>query len=159
MLQLLLYFIIFTGVNCIIQFQHDTEQCLDQLVEYQCTVTGTGFTSLTWRISDDNGTQLGNTVSYTSNGGIGALVTIGEFTVEQLQPVSPVVSNISFTVQSSINGYTIECEDSTNALNNESDTINDDDKCVLSFGTHLTIIITLKYLLLICLEPTRFIIM
>ena len=118
------YVIISTGVNCTIQFQHDTVQCLGQLVEYQCTVTGTGFTALAWRISEDNGTQLGNVVSYTSSG-IGASNTIGgEFTVEQLQPSSPVVSNISFTVQSSINGYTIECEDSTNALNNESFTIN-----------------------------------
>ena len=108
---------IITGAHCTIQFQHDTEQCLDQLVEYQCTVTGTGFTSLTWRVSDDDGTQLGDTVSYTSNSG-GATVTIGGvFTVEQLQPSSPVVSNISFTVQSSINGYTIVCEDSTNTTN------------------------------------------
>ena len=106
-----------SGTIATIQFQHDTEQCLDQLVEYQCTVTGTGFTSLTWRVSEDNGTQLGNTVSYTSNSG-GAPDTIGgEFTVEQLQPASPVVSNISFTVQSSINGYTIVCEDSTNTTN------------------------------------------
>ena len=116
--------LVFTGVNCIIQFQHDTEQCLDQLVEYQCTVTGTGFTSLTWRILEDDGTPFGNAVTYSSNAN-GASNTIGGvFTVEQLQPASPVVSNISFTVQSSINGYTIECEDSTNALNNESFTIN-----------------------------------
>ena len=109
-----------TGVHCTSQFQHDTEQCLDQLVEYQCTVTGTGF--LTWRILKDDGTQLGNIVSYSSNG-IGASNTIGGvFTVEQLQPASPIVSNISFTVQSSINGYTIVCEDSLNM--NDSFTIN-----------------------------------
>ena len=84
-------------------------------------MTGTGF--LTWRILEDDGTQLGNIVSYTSNG-IGASNTIGgEFTVEQLQPASPVVSNISFTVQSSINGYTIVCEDSA-TMNNENLTIN-----------------------------------
>ena len=124
MLQLLLYFIIFTGVNCIIQFQHDTEQCLDQLVEYQCTVTGTGFTSLTWRISEDDGTPFGNAVPYTSNVYGTSNEIGGEFIVEQLQPSSPVVSNISFTVQSSINGYTIVCEDSTNTLNNENFTIN-----------------------------------
>ena len=112
--------LIFSGVNCTIQFQHDTEQCLDQPVEYQCTVTGTGF--LTWRILEDDGTQLGGTVSYTSSGG-GAPVTIGgEFTVEQLQSL-PIVSNISFTVQSSINGYTIVCEDSA-AMNNENFIIN-----------------------------------
>ena len=115
--------LVFTGVNCVIQFQPNTEQCLDQLVEYQCTVTGTGFTSLTWRISEDDGTPFG-IVSYTSNAD-GTSSTIGElFTVEQLQPSSPVVSNISFTVQSSINGYTIVCEDSTNTTNNENFTIN-----------------------------------
>ena len=111
-----------SGTIATIQFQHDTEQCLDQLVEYQCTVTGTGFFGLIWRILKDDETQLGNIVSYTSNG-IGASNTIGgEFTVEQLQPSSPIVSNISFTVQSSINGYTIVCEDSA-TMNNESLTI------------------------------------
>ena len=109
-----------SGTIATIQFQHDTEQCLDQLVEYQCTVTGTGF--LTWRILDDNGTQFSGTPSYTSNGG-GVSVILGEvFTVEQLQPSSPVVSNISFTVQSSINGYTIVCQDSA-TMNNENLTI------------------------------------
>ena len=110
-----------TGVHCTSQFQHDTEQCLNQLVEYQCTVTGTGF--LTWKILDDNGTQLGGTPSYTSNGGGVSVILGGVFTVEQLQPASPVVSSISFTVQSSINGYTIVCEDSA-TMNNENLTIN-----------------------------------
>ena len=83
-------------------------------------MTGTGF--LTWRILKDDETQLSNIVSYTSNG-IGASNTIGgEFTVEQLQPASPIVSNISFTVQSSINGYTIVCEDSA-TMNHENLTI------------------------------------
>ena len=108
---------IITGVHCTIQFQHDTEQCLDQLVEYQCTVTGTGFLSLTWRISEDNGTLFGNAVNYASNADGASNIIGGVFTVEQLQPASPVVSNISFTVQSSINGYTIVCEDSTNTTN------------------------------------------
>ena len=70
---------------------------------------------LLWRIFDDDGTQLG-TVTYNSDG-IGAPVIIGGvFTVEQLQPQSPVVSNISFTVQSSINGYTIVCQDIFNII-------------------------------------------
>ena len=86
-------------------------------------MTGTGFLSLTWRILEDDGTLFGNTVPYTSSGN-GASNTIGGvFAVEQLEG-SPLVSNISFTVQSSINGYTIVCEDSTNTMNNESFTIN-----------------------------------
>ena len=106
-----------SGTIATIQFQHDTEQCLDQLVEYQCTVTGTGFTSLSWRILEDDGTPFGNAVSYTSNVNGTFNIIGGVFTVEQLQPASSVVSNISFTVQSSINGYTIVCEDSTNTTN------------------------------------------
>ena len=59
--------------------------------------------------------------AYTSNAD-GANATIGGvFTVEQLQQ-SPIMSNISFTVQSSINGYTIVCEEGN--LNNENLTIN-----------------------------------
>ncbi len=44
------------------------------------------------------------------------------FTAEQLQQ-SPVISNISFTVQSSINGYTIQCGD-FNTMTTEDLTIN-----------------------------------
>ncbi len=114
--------IISTGVHATIQFQPDTEQCLDQLVEYQCTVTRTGFYGLTWRILDDTGIEIGST-SYTSTSLDGAPRSVGEvFTVEQLQQ-SPIISNISFTVQSSINGYTIVCEDAI-TLTNENLTIN-----------------------------------
>ena len=115
-----------SGTIATIQFQHDTEQCLDQLVEYQCTrVTGTG--GLRWRISGDDGTQFSVAIG-------GGTVTIGVFTVERLQPSSPVVSNISFTVQSSINGYTIVCEDSfTPPVNSESLIINIPG-IVISFG-------------------------
>ena len=102
-----------TGLECTVQFQHDTEQCLDQLVEYQCTVTGTGFLVLSWRIFDDNGPELGNVI-YTSSNDIGfpAIIIGGVFFV-QLRNVQfdIIISTISFTVQSSINEYTIVCED------------------------------------------------
>ncbi len=112
---------IITGVHATIQFPHDTEQCLGQLVEYQCTVDAV---LLNWRVFDNNQAQLSDGFAAYSTVGIGPTVTIGEgvFTVEQLQQ-SPVISNISFTVQSSINGYTILCEDAI-TTNNENLTIN-----------------------------------
>ena len=91
---------------------------MDQLVEYQCTVSGSGFLSLTWKILQDNGTQFGSPVVYASNVLAGSSTIGGLFTVEQLSQ-SPLVSNISFTVQSSINGYTIICEDGV-TLKNEN---------------------------------------
>ncbi len=97
------------GVHAAIQFQHDTEQCLGQLVEYQCTMTGTAPLILTWRILDDNGIE-NSSQSYINGNLDNSADTIGVFTVEQLQQL-PLVSTISFTVQSSINGYTIQCED------------------------------------------------
>ena len=72
-------------------------------------MTGTGIFLLIWRVYDDSGTEIGVT-SYNS-GAVQTSVTIEVFTVEQQPPPSPVVSNISFTVQSSISGYTVRCED------------------------------------------------
>ncbi len=118
------YSINYTGVDANIQFQHDTEQCLGQLVEYQCTVDRTGFYGLTWRIQNDNGMEIG-TASYLSNSLDSTPRPVGgggEFTVLQTQQ-SPIISNLTFTAQPSINGYTILCEDGV-SLNNENFTIN-----------------------------------
>ncbi len=80
-------------------------------------------TTLNWRVFDNNQTQLSDGFATYNSGGIGPTNTIGgAFTVEQLQE-SPVISNISFTVQSSINGYTILCEDFI-TMTNENLTIN-----------------------------------
>ena len=108
------------GVHATIQFPHDNEQCLGQLVEYQCTVDAV---VLNWRIFDESQAQLSDGFVTFSSGGISQPNTVGGgvFTVEQLQQ-SPVISNISFTVQSSINGYTIHCEDGV-AMTNENVTI------------------------------------
>ena len=113
--------IVSTGVHATITFQPDTEQCLGQLVEYQCTVDAV---VLNWRVFNESQVQLIDGYATYSNGGIGSNNTIGLglFTVEQLQQ-SPIISNISFTVQSSINGYTIQCEDGI-TINNEKLTIN-----------------------------------
>ncbi len=81
-------------------------------------------TTLNWRVFDDSQTQLSDGFATYNSGGISQPVTIGGgvFIVDQLQQ-SPVISNISFSVQSSINGYTIQCED-FNTMTNESLKIN-----------------------------------
>ncbi len=112
--------IVSTGVHAIIQFPHNTEQCLGQLVEYQCTVTGTGILVLTWRILDDNGIEIASHSYISATTGNNATIG-GVFTIEQLQE-SPIISNISFIAQSSNNGYTILCEDGIN-LNSKNVTI------------------------------------
>ena len=125
---------VFAGscVYCDIQLLHNTELCLDQLVEYQCTVNRTeSFYGLTWKILQDNGTQFGSPVSFTSNALGGPFTIGGLFTVEQLT-LRPLVCNISFTVQSSINGYTIICEDAI-TLKNENISINVDGKSFILF--------------------------
>ena len=74
----------------------------------------TGAAFLRWRLLDDGGTQIGGTVTYLDDE-IGLPGTLGgEFDVEQLQEIPMIISNISFTAQSSINGYTIRCGDGTN---------------------------------------------
>ncbi len=81
-------------------------------------------TTLNWRVFDNNQAQLSDGFAAYTNGGISPTNTIGGgvFTVEQLQQ-SPIISNISFTVQSSINGYTILCEDGV-TMTTENLTIN-----------------------------------
>ena len=110
------------------------EQCLNKPVQYQCTVTDSNI--LIWRIRDENMTSLG-TVSYAA---VADLVTTPAPFVPSSLPFftdytskSPsLISNISFTVQSSINGYTIHCEDGDGNM----------EKC--------TINITGEYLVLFC---------
>ena len=115
-----LYF--FSGVNSQIQFQPDTTQhCNGEPVEYQCSIDAL---ILTWRVLLNNGTQFGTDAAYIIISDQAAS-TIGDvFIPERLSAVSvsPLVSNISFTAQSNINGYTILCIDGVN-LNNENVTI------------------------------------
>ncbi len=83
---------------------------------------GTGVLILTWRILDDNGMEIDSQPYTSATIANDATIGGGVFTVEQLQQ-SPIISTISFTVQSSINGYTIVCEDSI-TMTNENVTIN-----------------------------------
>ncbi len=104
------------GVHSAIQLPHATAQCLDQTVEYQCIVRGSGFFGLQWSVFRDDGTQLGIDVTYISTT-IDASDTIGGlFTVEQLSD-TPLVSNVSFIAVSSIDRYTVVCEDTITMSN------------------------------------------
>ena len=111
-----------TGVHSTIQLPHDTVQCLNQTVEYQCTVSGSGLLALIWSVFRDDGTQLGNDFAYVSSTILAPSTIGGLFTVEQLS-MTPLVSNISFTAMSSIDRYTVVCEDLI-TLNNETILIN-----------------------------------
>ena len=95
------------------------EHCLNNDLQYQCTVTD--FIVLNWRIRDENMTTLG-TVAYTT---VNDLVTTPEpfpmslpFFTDYTSKSPSLISNISFTVQSSINGYTIHCEDGNGNMEN-----------------------------------------
>ena len=95
------------------------EQCLNKPVQYQCTVTYSNI--LRWRIRDENMTSL-RTESYTTSSD---LVTTPRpfpnslpFFTNYTSKSPSLISNISFTVQSGINGYTIHCEDGDGNMEN-----------------------------------------
>ncbi len=100
-----------------IQFPHDDVQCLNQTVEYQCTVSGSAINILIWRVFDENEIQIGADVSHNS-ATFQAPDAVGLFTVKQLSE-TPLVSNVSFTVHSSIDRYTVVCGDA-NTMSNET---------------------------------------
>ena len=95
------------------------QQCLSTSVQYQCTVTDSNI--LRWRIRDENMTSLG-TEEYTTSSDL--VITPAPFPNSLLfftdyTSKSPsLISNISFTVQSSINGYTVYCEDGDGNMEN-----------------------------------------
>ena len=95
------------------------EYCLNNDLQYQCTVTDSNI--LLWRIRDESMTSLG-TESYDNGADLVATPepfpnSLPFFT--DLSSTSPsLISNISFTVQSSINGYTIHCEDGDGNMEN-----------------------------------------
>ena len=96
--------------------------CLSTSVQYQCTVV-IGSALMRWRIRDDKMTSLG-TVSYDTGSN---LVTTPEpftnnlpFFIDYTSKSPSLISNISFIVQSSINGYTIHCEDINGNMENNT---------------------------------------
>ncbi len=94
-----------------ITFQCDQTFCLNEPVQFQCIVNGS-IDILRWRIRDESMTTL-NTETYSNGDSIASFLPIPnapDFSTD-LSSMIPLISNISFTVQSSINGYTILCED------------------------------------------------
>ena len=104
-------------------------------------MTGSPPLILTWRIRDET-SELGNT-PYTSISIADPNTLTGGFSVQQLS-TDPLVSNISFIVQSSINGYTILCED-IGGGDNENCTINIAGT-IISTSIYVTVIlVTVNY--------------
>ena len=88
----------------------DGNYCLNELVQCECTVTGF---NLRWRVRDESMSQLGTQSYLVSVSTENVTTMIGgapEFSTVLLSNNNPLVSRLSFTVQSSINGYTVECE-------------------------------------------------
>ena len=116
------------------------QQCLSTSIQNQCTVTDS--TLMRWRIRDEIMTSLG-TVSYDIGDD---LVTTPApfpnslpFFTDYTSKSPSLISNISFTVQSSINGYTIHCEDIDGNMENCTIDIAGDDlvsiQCNLCTGS------------------------
>ena len=86
-----------------------SDYCLNEPVQCECTVDGS---VLQWIIRNGSMNQLGDQ-PYLSSSTENVSVTIAgapEFSVVLLSNDNPLVSRLSFTVQSSISGYTVECE-------------------------------------------------
>ena len=97
-----------TDSSANVEFSCDAELCLSQQVEYQCTADS----PIRWRIRDETMSEL-DTQPYISGDTVNILADIDgapDFSTILISNTNPLISNISFTVQSSIEDYTIECE-------------------------------------------------
>ena len=104
-------------------------------------MTGSPPLILTWRIRDET-SQLDSNI-YTSLGITSPNTLAGDFSVQQLS-TNPLISTISFTVQSSINGYTILCEEGGG--DNETCTINIAGTIITATTAYATVILgTVNY--------------
>ena len=96
--------------NCS-QMQENIE-CLNEPVQYQCRVTGSNI--LRWRITDENMTLIGTGTYSTGDhvpSPLNPLPNAPAFSTDLSSTSPSLISTISFTVQSSINEYTIHCVD------------------------------------------------
>ena len=92
--------------------------CLTQPVQYQCIVTGSVI--LRWRVRDETSTELG-TETYSDGDDLSSttpLANVPGFSTDLSSSNPSIISNISFIVQSSINGYSVHCEDVNGADTN-----------------------------------------
>ena len=97
-------------------------------------MTGIPTLILNWRIRDGTSDLASST--YTSLSITSPNTLAGDFSVQQLS-TNPLVSTISFTVQSSINGYTILCEEVGG--DNENCTINIAGKIITTTSAYATV--------------------
>ena len=107
------YPILSTDVNGDVQFQCSIpEYCLDASVQHECEVLASVF--LRWSITNEKTVLLGQ-LSYTLNQNLVQTPVMfpnnPPFYTDLTSSYPRLTSSISFTVQSSINGYTIQCED------------------------------------------------
>ncbi len=91
---------------------HKAEECVGQTVQYQCEVKGKRPLYLQWLVKHNHGILVGKSNFYSSKSNYYPSPDIigGVFAVEQLSK-SPLISIISFTVQSNIDGYIIQCDE------------------------------------------------
>ncbi len=126
---LILKFVPVLDADSLITLQCNQVQCLTTLVQHQCIVNDSAI--LRWKIIDETMTTL-ETETYSTGDSLDVSftpITIGSDFSTDLSLTSPsIISNISFTVQSSFNGYTILCED---IGDNESCTINIQGECLI----------------------------
>ena len=103
--------------------------CLTTPVQYQCIVTDSIIQ--TWRIKDETMTTL-DTRAYSTGDNLKSstpLANVPDFSTDLSSTSPSIISDISYTVQSSINGYTIQCVDAGG--DSENCTINIQGDCLI----------------------------
>ena len=90
----------------------DTRHCADQQIKYQCILYGNKV-ALRWRVYDDNSndSHIGQKtyISNQTTNSPASISTANDFSTVLLSNGNPLISNISFTANTSQNGYRIEC--------------------------------------------------
>ena len=90
-----------------VQFQCYTQYCLQDMVNYQCEVIDINSV-LQWAIFDETTASIDSQLFSTANA-IMVVQDIEQFSTVLVSKSPSLLSNISFTVTSDIDGYTIRC--------------------------------------------------
>lgn len=105
--------LIIIGYAFELNFQHHTNLCIDQQIQFNCTVLGSGYGDssqillLTWKILTDTGVQMGYDVTYISS--TNEVNNENEDFKFRRISKSPLVSSVSFPAILKYNGYAIIC--------------------------------------------------
>ena len=84
--------------------------CLNEPVQHECTVTDSIL--LRWRVRNNEAVSIG-TETYATGDIISSttpLTNAPDFSTDLSSSNPSIISNISFIVQSNINGYSVHCE-------------------------------------------------